>query len=843
MKLYKTISSIIVLLLFVGLILVGIFLTNLNKHITTILSLYLQNQGVNSQITGVDYRKNSLTIQQLVVDFPLNGKLYANNFKVVFKLKGSITNPLLMARINIDNFQLQPKDRDREREIFTSPLSADWQLSLFTGDIKTKATFNFLDTKLSNADKIADPSFDSSMLLYGTNLFKEDCKDIDLYLELGKNSFFSVSAHIKPNEIKAYGKSSNIPILMYKAIGDILPNNKIIELLAVYIRAGNITSGDFSLNLDQKALQNNILTADNLVAKFHTSGVEFAYDKDFPSLRDGEIDIIADGSTIKFLVKKAYSDSTVISDGVITCQWTGTNTTNIIVQASAAGPAKDLVSFINPEAYAKLKANGIILRNLTGIANTKINMVIPINPASKNSYNISTEIIKGNLSIFNGNLQLKEANIKGAFNGTQVNFDATAKLNNFSSELQYQQDVTSSAEPSYLLKVKTKIVASNQKYGLVKLTKGFAIVNFEYKSQKGISSIKATANLKPLELYVDKISIDKALNEEASVSLHGEITEKESNHLNFKLIGEHNLEIVGKIALPHPLTASRYKITLPIIKDHDTNISAEVELDRNKFVAIVQGELLDLKHANMSQFLEKERDNTNTTLIANLNAVKLKNNVELRDFKMHINCDKTKCISGSLYSKIGDANFKMQLRPFEDKEEWLINCSDAGAMLKGLDMYSNMKGGSLSIIIDTKRQEAKKGEKIPIVSGIFEFKDFTTADRSFITGLVSYLSFPGLQNFLTNKKDIPFSKLAGKFNYLDEILNIPQASAEGAYFDFTMFGSINTAAHTIKLRGSVVPSFYGINTAIKHIPILSQLLSAGKRKGLIFAPYSINKKY
>ncbi len=96
---------------------------------------------------------------------------------------------------------------------------------------------------------------------------------------------------------------------------------------------------------------------------------------------------------------------------------------------------------------------------------------------------------------------------------------------------------------------------------------------------------------------------------------------------------------------------------------------------------------------------------------------------------------------------------------------------------------------------------------------------------------------------ITNNHNIRFEKMAGKFGFKDGILKIEDGGAEGAYFDFTMAGTINTNERVIKLKGSIVPSLYGINTLLKHIPIVGTILSGGHRKGLVSAPYFIKNKY
>ena len=120
---------------------------------------------------------------------------------------------------------------------------------------------------------------------------------------------------------------------------------------------------------------------------------------------------------------------------------------------------------------------------------------------------------------------------------------------------------------------------------------------------------------------------------------------------------------------------------------------------------------------------------------------------------------------------------------------------------------------------------------------------FVAVDAPFMTRMVSFISFPGLLSTITDNKDISFTELDGTFHYKDGIIQIADVSAEGGFFNFTMNGSIDTESHMMDLRGSVVPSLYGVNSLVRHIPVLGTLLSGGHRKGLISAHYSIKQNY
>ena len=108
---------------------------------------------------------------------------------------------------------------------------------------------------------------------------------------------------------------------------------------------------------------------------------------------------------------------------------------------------------------------------------------------------------------------------------------------------------------------------------------------------------------------------------------------------------------------------------------------------------------------------------------------------------------------------------------------------------------------------------------------------------------MSFVSLPGLMSAITNNKNISFTEMKGKFSYKDNIVNIYDGSATGAFLDLTIKGIIFTDEHKVKIKGTVIPSLYGINTIVHKIPVIGTIFGGKHRKGIFSAPYSIEYKY
>ncbi|WP_425362586.1 DUF3971 domain-containing protein [Candidatus Tisiphia endosymbiont of Hybos culiciformis] len=809
----------------------------LDKPIKKIIEFYLDKKNMKIRVGNLQIRHNILSIDKIFMDLANNTQGKISDFKISFFIDNITSKPLIHSIIDIDSFSLIAKDN---QPIIDTKISAKYIVDFFENRVETELNLSPIkNTTLLDSYGKKLPEGEG-VCSYESKISITSKKSINCKLTFGDKVYLSFNSILDGSIIQASGNVENIPIMIYQIAEKIIPNNQVILFLQEYIKDGYIRNGEFDFNFDKNNLEKNIALETLVRAKLHVVDLEYKYDADFPPLRKIDTDITISGTSVKFILNKAYSSNSLISNGVITFDWQGMDKSNFVVSAIAKGSVIDLIDFMSNEDYNKVKQQGIDLKKITGTANSKIGIIIPLNPVMKNTYDISTIITGVNTKAFSDNVILKNAKITGTFNGYKLNLMGTGKINDYDSNFSYQYNIDDNNHDDYqhLLKVKTTIVGNNQKLGMFKLISGSSVLDFEYKEQQdkkskyNIGFIKANANLKNLEFYIDKISVHKNLSNEAQLVLTGKLYDDLKGDINFDLSGENNLKIVGKVKIQD----NKYDITLPIIAYGTTDLIGKLLLGKDSLSAEFQGKQLDLSKSNMMQFLEKEGDPKNIHLKVDVNRVRLKNNIMLDKLNLQIDCDKIKCFSGSLDSKIGTKSFKMLLTEKKDLEQWIVTCDNAGALFRGIGMYNNMKSGIINLTLDTKRHEVKKGEVIPILDGTFDIKRFVTTDMSFLTRMISFVSFPGFMSFILNNKDILFNNMTGSFSYIGNTVNIADTSATGPFFDFTMKGSIDTNKHQIKLKGNVIPSFFFASTIITKIPIIGNILSK-------VAPYSVELKY
>ena len=557
-----------------------------------------------------------------------------------------------------------------------------------------------------------------------------------------------------------------------------------------------------------------------------------------------QVDISQKGMLSEFIINKANSTDLLISNGLVYMDWRGQENTKLFITAQAHGPTKALTDFIIKDIHDSLRQSSIDLTKFTGDANIDIKIEIPLKPGSKDIYNITANMPNTGLSIFNNKIVLNRANIFGKYNGDGLQITGKGKINEFDSEINFIQNLAEQKEFNHKLSIttelQTKISEKPKKIGFITLLDGNSKLDFEYININHLGTIKANSNLKDLDLYFDKLGIHKQKGERANFTLSGILESPVKGDINFNISGDNNLKINGSVGVNSAMT----KIILDNINHHQTKLVSEILIKKGVVDIMIRGKVLDLSNANMFEFLQKERDSGETKMQVIVDEVKLKNDIWLNDFKLNFACTNEKCYFGYIDANIGSKKLELKLVEEENLEKWLVTSSNAGAFLKGIGAYKDMRAGNLSLILKTSRKEVRPGEIIPIMNGTFEFERFVLYDVPLLSKVVSFVSLPGFVNTVSGNKNIIFSNMNGKFSFQDGVLNVSRSQATGPFFDFSLSGSVNTINRTIDLKGQVTPALYGISAVISSVPVIGKIFTGDKKhRGIMSAPYKIKDSY
>lgn len=222
--------------------------------------------------------------------------------------------------------------------------------------------------------------------------------------------------------------------------------------------------------------------------------------------------------------------------------------------------------------------------------------------------------------------------------------------------------------------------------------------------------------------------------------------------------------------------------------------------------------------------------NQDVDVDATVGAISGNNGEVLRQFNLSVGRRGTDLRSFALTARAGrEGTVSGDIRPVNGRSALMMTTSDAGAVLRFLDIYSKIDGGELWVITDPPR-----GGDAP-QEGSINLRDFVVRGESGLEILASAArdssgrAEPGTAAF--QKAQAKFTRTPGSITVRDGAIFGPVAGA-------TMDGTVDFAAERIGIRGTYVPA-YGLNNLFSKIPIIGMLLTGGPNEGLLGVTFEI----
>jgi len=167
----------------------------------------------------------------------------------------------------------------------------------------------------------------------------------------------------------------------------------------------------------------------------------------------------------------------------------------------------------------------------------------------------------------------------------------------------------------------------------------------------------------------------------------------------------------------------------------------------------------------------------------------------------------------------------LTIRPAEGHHRFDLESNDAGMLLRSLG-YSDGRGGRVAC-------EGTVELLAPdlTLDGRVHVERFTLTRSPIVARLLTLTSLSGIARVF-DKDGIAFDRLDGSFAVRGSQLTLTQLTARGPSLAITIDGTVDRVANRLALRGALVPSYYGLNTAAARIPLVGKIVTGVGGEGV-----------
>ncbi|KAA5602139.1 DUF3971 domain-containing protein [Blastochloris sulfoviridis] len=185
----------------------------------------------------------------------------------------------------------------------------------------------------------------------------------------------------------------------------------------------------------------------------------------------------------------------------------------------------------------------------------------------------------------------------------------------------------------------------------------------------------------------------------------------------------------------------------------------------------------------------------------------------------------------------GEASAKADLRALEGARTAIIaHSTDAGALLRFVDVYTKVSGGEFWMVIDPPSADGLGPQE-----GVLNLANFAVRDSG-VDKLIA--SAPAERKpegraggRQTGGSPVNFTKMRVEFVRAPSRITISEGVIWGPQIGATVEGQIDYGRNEIGLRGTFVPA-YGLNNLFARIPIVG-LFMGGPNEGLLGVTYEV----
>ncbi len=580
-------------------------------------------------------------------------------------------------------------------------------------------------------------------------------------------------------------------------------------------------------------------TSEQVSADFTINNARFDVIGDLPPVRDAEGSVSVRGANTFIKVSKgiAYLENgkTInVANGNMEIPVTSGQPVVAALTIDVSGEASSIAELANREPINALSKAPITAADLTGTAIAHITGSFPLRKADsviEKKWNADVEF--KNLSIakeFSGQ-KLTEADGRLVVTKSLATLTANGKLNGIPATLQVVEPLNSGTNKR---EVSAKLILDDKARakiapGLKELLKGPVEVTLD--GANGNQTLNADLTKASLNLPWAGWAKGPGIQAQASFTMAKQDRVTTIKNLvikgkSFSISGD--VDVVGG-----SLSTARFSnVTL----NKGDKIAVDIVNDKGGYDVSVSGSALDLRALlkRVTSSFEKTVAATGGVPIrvkANIGSVTGFNGEQLQSVVASYSGQGStiRSFTASANSQSG-GNVALENKGGGNKRTVEVQTSDGGALLRFMDIYDKMQGGTVRVSLTTNGDGPLKGE--------VDARNFVIVGEPRLKSLVGAPVSPdgqSLANVSKNKLEVSRVNFERGNAFIEKgkgYLKLERGILRSEQIGLSYSGTLYDARGRINMVGTFMPAF-GLNRIFGELPIFGALLGNGRDKGLI----------
>ncbi|MGI6853353.1 YhdP family protein [Mesorhizobium sp. 1B3] len=605
---------------------------------------------------------------------------------------------------------------------------------------------------------------------------------------------------------------------------------------------GQVADGHIAFRVPPGRLGNGIpLTGDEISGHFKVTGTRFDVTGRIPPVRDaaGTIDFRGNDVDIALSSGTVYLPSgraVAASDGTLTIRKANLPKVIGALDMDITGDAQAVTELASYEPINAMRHIGMTADEFSGQVSGNVKADIPLSKAAQGEkLNWLVALDFKDLAVtrpFEGQLAT-EADGTIVVDPTKAVIEAKAKLNGAPAEIDLVEPIGGSPVERQR---KVAIVLDNKARekiapGLATLLDGSVKVQFDAGGEG--SERRMQMDLTNAKLDLPWIGWSKGPGIAATASFRMATTDKTTTLSDFRLEGK-SFAVAGNIVLAGGELSSARFGTVSLNRGDDVNVA--IKRAGKGYAVDVSGASLDVRSLIKQVTSEKAGSSKasgamTVTVDADVKALTGFHGERLSKVKLEYTGTGDRVV-GLDVSAVTDAGSKVTVIGATERGRRTLEMrsTDAGSVLRFLDLYPHMEGGTIRL--------ALTGDGDGPMRGHVDASSFWIVNEPKLASIVATTP-PGDQRSLNQavRSDIDTSRVHFERGFAaiqkaPGSLLLDRGVLRGPLIGLIFKGTLYDQAGNMNMTGTFMPA-YGLNRIFGEIPLFGQILGNGRDRGLI----------